>query len=722
MGDSTGRIHRINTAGGYTVTRDWVTPTLVPELYEGYLPVMYVGNFHPQAGNELMVLNTQLDWVLLDSNGIKLYRLFRQARKATGPGISAVANIDLDSEEELLVPSLDGHVWRVDWVDPPGELQVTEFTPQFLNRAITFIAPANLDGTSNPSHYLLFGVNDSEPPFQSSRIMLLRVSDKQVIDVVTQVDIRHPSFAWISPPPLQVGSAEFVVGCHGIEKWSITSSTSMSLQASMPPDYTVELEDQTITGGVVALTYLANPSVLFATYSNGKIMALDTSLQHLRLSSKEWGVLPPVPNAIGLPWPSNRTFSRTPTFDLYQVGQTKKDLYFADFSAPFYKENTRTAYRVGRVDFLSTPPTYVPYVQDAIPHQPFARVFEMEVADYVSDGIPEIYYFAQTGVNLPTLPLRSFENLQLDASVLPGSWEGFGGCIAQYLSPGPPLDYSLLSGFTVPRPSPNPHFDNGAASGNWWYPRVGSNVLTGQIACYSQGAYEPYDGTSMSRARFFCPGCGMLEWHVVTGTIGGYVYAVEPGPSPQPGVNFIPSELNYSSDPLGGFVTGMDTGDVDPNLGNGDEVVVGVEIDTGTYSDWLANDKTKNRGHVYILRANAATSKLDKIFDLTGDDLTGVGLGTSLGVSAVKIDDVNNDGQPEIWANDAAGYVYLFRRNILANTWSCRYRSKALGLYPGMWNNLHPVKDSFGKTTVLVVVSPGYVMAFNVDPNKVTQP
>jgi hypothetical protein len=209
-----------------------------------------------------------------------------------------------------------------------------------------------------------------------------------------------------------------------------------------------------------------------------------------------------------------------------------------------------------------------------------------------------------------------------------------------------------------------------------------------------------------------------MEWHVVIGTIGGYVYAIEPGPLPAPGSNFNPSELNYSSDPLGGFVTGMDTGDIDPVLANGTEVVVGVEIDTGTYSDWLANDQTKNRGHVYILRPNAVTNKLDKVADLTGDDLIGAGQGTALGVSAIKIDDVNADGQPEIWANDAAGYVYLFKRNLIGN-WTCRFRSKALGAYPGMWNNLHPIKDANNKTTVLVVVSPGYVMAFNVDSSKV---
>ena len=92
--------------------------------------------------------------------------------------------------------------------------------------------------------------------------------------------------------------------------------------------------------------------------------------------------------------------------------------------------------------------------------------------------------------------------------------------------------------------------------------------------------------------------------------------------------------------------------------------------------------------------------------------LLGPGNGLSSGVYGVRIDDVNGDGQKEIWCGDAAGHLYLFQR--LAGTFRCVFRSDDLAPYVGYHNNLFPIKNGAGKTVRLAAVSPGYVMLFSV--------
>lgn len=86
-----------------------------------------------------------------------------------------------------------------------------------------------------------------------------------------------------------------------------------------------------------------------------------------------------------------------------------------------------------------------------------------------------------------------------------------------------------------------------------------------------------------------------------------------------------------------------------------------------------------------------------------------------------RIDDVDDDGQAEIWAGDAAGHLYLFRWDVAGQQWTTFYRSQDLGPCPGIYNNLFPVKqfvdvqgNPVGPTVKLLALSPGYVMAFNV--------
>ncbi len=129
--------------------------------------------------------------------------------------------------------------------------------------------------------------------------------------------------------------------------------------------------------------------------------------------------------------------------------------------------------------------------------------------------------------------------------------------------------------------------------------------------------------------------------------------------------------------------------------------------------------------HANLLDPSPSQGKLN-VTMLDGDDLLGTGNGIGPGVLGVRIDDVDGDGTNEIWCCDAVGHVYLFRYLVSvpvgspwAVGWNCVYRSGDLGIYPGFYNNLFPIKGGVdGRQTVkLAVVSPGYVMAFGVDPS-----
>lgn len=97
------------------------------------------------------------------------------------------------------------------------------------------------------------------------------------------------------------------------------------------------------------------------------------------------------------------------------------------------------------------------------------------------------------------------------------------------------------------------------------------------------------------------------------------------------------------------------------------------------------------------------------------NELLGAGSGIGAGVTGIRIDDVNNDGVKEIWCTDAIGHVYLFR--MTNGNWSCFYRSTDLGACPGLYNQIYVMKNSFLKTTKLILLSSGYVMVFTVNPS-----
>ena len=60
----------------------------------------------------------------------------------------------------------------------------------------------------------------------------------------------------------------------------------------------------------------------------------------------------------------------------------------------------------------------------------------------------------------------------------------------------------------------------------------GSQAISGQIANYQQGVSTLYQGTSMAHADLLDPADGTVKTHVITGTMGGHVYAIALGDRP----------------------------------------------------------------------------------------------------------------------------------------------------------------------------------------------
>jgi len=751
--DSRGCVWKVSYNGGITVG---TTPLIQPDnfnVYDGEVPYIYVGNFDgTHGGKEILLLNRFLDWAIFDEFGAQLShsRLQRNTHDI-GPGQACQADVDGDGDLELLVPAYDGHVWTIN----PGRGNSQGFAlttkPDAListansgaPRSLYRIDAANFGGGSSPTHFLVFGrnddLNDSNPSASTSVMMLYAAGTPPTLlaemqSFATDEFSEAMSFAWITPPAYPATTAQFVVsGGAVLQKHTIDLNTTNIFTCNG----TCPIVDLTgVVTNANAITSIVAPPGPSANYivvavSTGRFYVLDSNLSFLRTSWRETGTITD-PTF----WPSNRSLAQCMTTDLVQESHgVDADLYFADYGTAFRDVSGVKKYRFGRIHIPigAGSPSFVPYLSDiknpAVSDLARGANRTLLYRDLDGDGHREAHVFAETGTaykDLATNVVREFCTYSYAApfnydATLGAPYNGRiskGGNVFEYFDPPSGSifpGYNYLSGFYVPRDSTTPFEDFGG--NDWWYARVGSNRLSGQISCYTQSGLSIGYGDAMKTAMIRPDSSTSTPVpHVVVGTNGGYVYAIRPG-SVSTGGGACPSQLGFASNCMGSFIIGMDVGDLDGDPDQ--EIVVGEWMDKGTYVDWLNGNAGRNRAHLHILDPLPPSSGVGTFAEtvLTGDDLLGLGNGIGAGVTGVRIDDFNADGAPDLWCTDAIGHIYLFKAVTGGLPWSCVYRSQDLGTCPGCYNQIYAMKDANHKTVKLIVVSSGYVMAFNVDPN-----
>ncbi len=757
--DALGQIWKIQSGGGsYTVgATPFLSAAAAPQfLYEGPNQHLKVGDFASALpGLELLVFNRFCDWSLFSlatGQPIPGGRLQRSLH-ATGPASATVCDINGDGDDELLVPSIDGHLWLLDPGADGSFATATEANPvlwsTFTGRMIYRVEPVHFGTGGALSHLLVFSRSDEldsrVPPMSRNRIALVDVLTRKLageMDADPEDTFDPPAFAWLKRPQAGQGAAFVIAGANLVQKYLLrhvpvgatTGSTSganggttLSLrfggqikmidpdQSQGPGAHVTALETFSVSG----------PRYVLVALGNGRFLTLDTHLEPVRTSAQEYGDDPDVTGTRpARTWWSNRSLARTFALDLVQSKPgAPASLYFADFSARYLRGPNR--FRLGRVEIpLSGAPTFDPFVS-AVEHgagNPLNADFtrRLRMVDLDGDGQLEPVTFAESGdlhFDALSATTRQFCTVAFNPSFFHDDDLGKARMLGGYLfeRKDDPLDpYAYLSGFSIPRDPTVAYADNGGS--DWWYPRVGAHRLDGQIAAPTQSAFAHTLGASLRVVDLpGASGPSTPRPHVVVGTAGGYVYAVEPGPASTISSGGIPSQLGYASVDLGSIVLGLDAGELDGDPDQ--ELVVGTLLDTGSSIDWERGNVSANRAQLVVLDPQASLGASGVgTFDMTridGDDRFGPGGGLGAGVSGVRVDDVDGDGVAEIWCGDAVGHVWLFRRT--GSEWKTYFRSADLGVSPGVYNNLFPIKDAKGRTVRLVVVSAGYVMAFEVD-------
>ncbi|MBL8840640.1 MAG: hypothetical protein JNL90_03820 [Planctomycetes bacterium] len=764
--DALGQIWRVRRQGGAFVAdaAPFASPASAPQfLYDGPNQHLRIGDFaRAQPGQELLVFNRFCDWSLfsLESGAPLPGGRLQRSLHATGPASATVCDLDDDGDDELLVPSIDGHLWVLDPADDGRFDTAAEANPiawsRFTGRMLYRVEPVHFGANGELTHLLLFSRNDEldtrTPPRSQNQIALIDVATRRLageIDADPDDAFDPPSFAWIKRPQAGQTASFVIAGAGVVQKYLLrvvpnrptTGGASGgapggggggSLAQPLRAAEQLRLDDPQrsyLAGArVTALECFSalGERFVLAALGNGRFLTLDAKLETVRTSAQEYGSDPDVTGSSpARPWWSNRSFARGFACDLVQpTPGAPASLYLADFSARYLKGPNR--YRLARLELpLQGLPSLDPFALE-VGHgagnpQRADSTRRLRMVDSDGDGALEPIPFAESG-DLFRDPLsgawRRFATVAFNPSFFHdddlGKARMVGGFVFE--RSGDPLDPDRrLSGFPVPRDPTVAYADNG--SDDWWYPRVGANRLDGQIAALTQSAFDHTMGASLRVVDLrSASGPATPVPHVVVGTAGGYVFAIEPGAPSGATRGAVPSTLGYASVDLGSIVLGLDAGELDGDPEQ--EIVAGTLLDTGSSLDWEQGDRSVNRGQLVVLDPQHPAGGVGGVgtFAMTrldGDDRFGPGGGIGAGISGVMVDDVDGDGVAEIWCGDAVGHVWLFRRT--GGKWSTFFRSADLAVSPGAYNNLFPIKDAQGRTVRLLVVSAGYVMAFDVD-------
>jgi len=695
LGDSLGNVYKVAKVGATLAAPViFASSTTTPALKKGLIPQLFVGNFVPGGGNEVLVMNEECDWLLFNESGVLLTTLLRSTpgtvnRYANTPGLCQKVDIGLNGDLELVMGAMDGFVHEMDYDVPTAKLVVTPVangTLGFSQTANLLVQPIHLEPSEQfPSHILALGVRASPTDGKNNRVVLVSRTNKQVdmnVTLLTGTETdrleSNFSFAFTKLTP----TIEFVVGFQGmVKKFRLNyfghNHPSNGAQVLNSISFQVKLSatESQAQVQVSGLAYYSPPPlagldpIILVSLSNGRIFALKEDLTAHRTSRDED---PSIPLGQEFLWYSNESFGHVLAADLVQgtidIGMPptfrKGDahLYLADYDHVYWDSlsgpDVIKQWRVTRVDVpaVSTSATLKPRAFDAEKRVSFGggideqvwRLYDLRMfdatpgvfadPDFSGEGW-DAFFDYEVGTHA-TMTIRGLTGVRHFTSIT----DDFGIMVEAKFKAAAGFVFewnayqvqTLQGGFQVPI---DPDLVDYPFEGN-----PGTTRYTGQVSGQFNLAGDAntllYFGHGMdfgsfprSTNSFFNPS---LPWppgphdHVFIGTVNGFVYGIIPA-NKNPTLD-ITSEayLSYASDDLGWMVVGLDVGDVDPAAGDGNEVVAGTWLDKGTKQDWINGNLTKNRGHLYIFKPNAGNGHLDIHRDLTGDDLLGVA-GSGLG-------------------------------------------------------------------------------------------
>ncbi|MFO0981542.1 MAG: hypothetical protein U1E76_07275 [Planctomycetota bacterium] len=640
------------------------------------------------GGDTFVSLQRALDayWYLTQVRGLTFARVF-----TTG------------GSEELFVPCVDGFFRQIQW--DGTELQVSVVSPAMSNvvRSTLLHDP---DGNPSNGFYIICGLLPNNinhnlvqsvfigsppslvTPFPGTNDQAVSVDwydeghTKIIVGGANTVRVLavddHGQIAEAAAPPLMAT----ISGTPGPD----TQAAPVGIPRAPPELCSVE------TGaGATPWNQLGTDYVYVSTPS-GRIFILNRG--NLTFPRHRAPLEDPI--LFGNPeWHSNRTFGHAFGATTYQASDfvpIRELVYVDDPYTPYGEKTDGKHHRVARIDPLDG--TIDDVVKMIGPYGPSLVVRERDLV-VARDPITQLdRYFTSvesTAVLDTGSELRQYTMFDLGSN--PG-----GGFV--FWRTGNTGLYTRLENFTIPIDSAVHHLDD--------YAYLPDGRIPGQVSTMHGASANLYHGHAVQVGDLRKNGTTVP--HVVVGTIGGFVYALDATHPPGNGLSY------YSLD-QGWHVVGMDIGDVDSTV-PGNELVIGTLMDTGSRDDYEAGSLTMNRGALVILKT--ATESMGNQVPFEEERLNIVGCGNdptmrmTSGFFGVKIDDVNGDGHNEIWVGDAAGHLYLLYRPSAGAPFQCFFRSRSLGAFAGLYNQIFPIKDAQHKTTHLILFTAGYVYRFSV--------
>ncbi|MEW6745487.1 MAG: hypothetical protein AB1486_22270 [Planctomycetota bacterium] len=723
FGNSAGEIKKIQILSTcippYQPPQDFITDDT--ELGGGFLQWLFIGDFiYASAGNEVLVQNQFFEWFLFSAEGEFKGRTARGPDPNGGPDAFSGGcgkpwvgywppRWPIDAMEAF-VPGADGRL-RTLYYDPNASklcLDVVSADYHAMGRCAAFWDPT---GPAGPFVIVggLPGALDPDDPLDDGDV--ITVIDPEEQSIVGHFSKVPGDSGWVdleSPVTIEpYATNEFLV-VHGNAVtrmhliWDPVTGTATTSTVTGPSHRTIPgiadpaptREDEIFGGkleicGVERYTagYPVNAYRWVVTSPRGRIWILN----HSDLSTARTTATLDRPSEadpdVYYEWYSNRSFGSTFTVDQRQTTQA---VWVDDMGFDYYYVQYEGTQR--RVVHLH--PATGNIDDGAGRGQSSFGVLGMRINQ--ADGTRSCFGEVGAYNDKPGSELRRYYMYR-------GTWP-VNGYIWEDQGPGTNADF--LQNFDVPVDTTWHDEFNGTP-----WPYAGTPRLHGQVTAALPIGQRPY-GNSIKWAELPKTTGSPPEPHVIVGTLGGSVYAVDPDAS------LIENGLSFFSHDLGWVVIGLDVGDID--LDGIPEILAGTWVDTGDFYEWQAQNLSRSRGQLTILKPPSGPVQyfVENTIELA--DPPGP---FGAGVFGIRIDNIDNQGRPEIWVTDARGYLHALWYDELDQRWECFFRTRGLGMYTGMYNHIYPYKPQTGenalKTTYLVMHTPGYVYRFAVHPDMV---